>query len=329
MNDEEQLNETLEQLSVLAPGPADAPPSPAVALAQFKQRVNPAQPTAPAKRRMNTMNNRRFVAAGLALVAIMALLLSFPAVRAAAGEFLGLFRVQKFAPISVSPQQAALLERLGEEGLMPGEFVITQEIGEPETVDNPEAATDVVGFRPKTLPNRGELMRTYVMSGGAGHLIVDLAGARAIVESAGGDPLLLPDSLDGAQVDVTVHNSVGQLYDNGIILMQTPSPDVNYPADVNPTLLGEALLQVLGTAPDEAQRIAQSIDWTSTMLLPIPQGFGTYREVSVNGVSGVLLEPFDADAEAAVVWQQDGIVYVMRGGHLSADELLARANTVR
>lgn len=330
MSDEERLAETLEQLYILAPGPADAPESPAVALAQFKQRVKAAQPTnAPPNRRMNTMNNRRFVAAGLALVAIIALLMSFPAVRAAAGEFLGLFRVQQFAPISVSPQQMALLERLGEEGLAPGEFVVTQEIGEPETVDSPEAAAAVAGFTPKTLPNRGELMRTYVMEGGAGHLIVDLDGARAIVEAAGADPLLLPDSLDGARVDVTVHDSVGQLYDNGIILLQSPSPDVNYPADVNPTLLGEALLQVLGTEPAEARRIAESIDWTSTMLLPIPQELGTYREVTVNGVSGVLLEPFDSDAEAAVVWQQDGMVYMMRAGRLSVDELLAHANTVR
>jgi len=141
--------------------------------------------------------------------------------------------------------------------------------------------------------------------------------------------LLLPDSLDGARVDVVVHDSIGQLYDNGIFLLQSPSPDVNYPPDVNPTLLGEALLQVLGTDPAEAARIAQSIDWTSTLLLPIPQDLATYREVNVNGVSGVLLEPFDTETEPAVVWQQDGMIYMMRAGRLSVDELLAHANTVR
>jgi hypothetical protein len=250
-------------------------------------------------------------------------------VRAAAGDFLGLFRVSRFAPISVSPQQLALLERLSEEGLEPGEFVITQELGEPQTVDSPEEAATVAGFAPKTLPNRSALVRTYVMDGGAGYLVVDLAGARAIVEAAGADPLLLPDSLDGARVDVTVYDSVGQLYDNGVMLVQSPSPDVNYPADVDPTVLGEALLQVLGTEPAEARRIAQSIDWTSTLLLPIPQDLGTYREVNVNGVGGVVLEPFDPDAEPAVVWQKDGMVYMMMAGRLSVDELLAQANTVR
>lgn len=275
------------------------------------------------------MSNRRVIAVGLTFVVALAVLMAFPSVRAAAGEFLGLFRVRQFAPLSVSPQQMALLERLGEEGLQPGEFVVTQELGEPETVDSPDAAAAVAGFTPKSLPNRGELIRTYLMKGGAGYLVVDLAGARAIVEAAGADPLLLPDSLDGARVDVTIHDSVGQLYDNGVILLQSPSPDVNYPADVDPTLLGEALLQVLGTEPAEAHRIAQSIDWTSTLLLPIPQELGAYREVTVNGVSGVLLEPFDPNEEAAVVWQQDGVVYMMRAGRLSVEDLLAQANLVR
>jgi len=327
---EHDIREALERLATLAPDAHEAA-APRRALARFQQHV--ADRRMPGgrlnSRRISIMSTRRIATVGLTLVVAIAVLMAFPSVRAAAGEFLGLFRVQQFAPISVSTQQLALLERLGEEGLEPGEFVVTQELGEPESVDSPEAAAAVAGFTPRTLPNRGELIRTYVMAGGAGHLIVDLAGARAIVEAAGADPLLLPDSLDGARVDVTVHDSIGQLYDNGVLLIQSPSPDVNYPADVNPSLLGEALLQVLGTEPAEAQRIAQSIDWTSTLLLPIPQSLGSYREVTVNGVTGVLLEPFDTDEEAALVWQQDGMVYMMRAGRLSVDELLAQANTVR
>jgi hypothetical protein len=329
MNESWEVQEALERLSSLAPDESEAPRPPVVALARLRQQIEPSQAGQQVQRSTRFMSIRRLATVGVTLVLIVAVLMAFPSVRAAASDFLGLFRVQKFAPISVSPQQMAMLERLSEQGLEPGEFVVTQEIGEPETVDSPEAAAAVVGFTPKTLPRRGELVRTYVMEGGAGHLIVDLAGARAIVEAAGADPLLLPDSLDGTRVDVTVHDSVGQLYDNGIILVQTPSPDVNYPADVDATVLGEALLQVLGTEPAEARRIAQSIDWTSTLLLPIPQDLGSYREVTVNGVGGVLLEPFDPEAEAAVVWQQDGMVYMMRAGRLSVDEMLARANSVR
>jgi hypothetical protein len=327
---EHDIRAALERLAALAPD-ADEAGAPQRALAQFRQqtayrRVADGQPN---RRSQRVMSIRKAAMVGLTMVVAIAVLMAFPSVRAAASDFLGLFRVQKFAPISVSTQQLALLERLGEEGLEPGEFVVTQEIGEPESVDSPEAAAAVAGFAPKTLPNRGELIRTYVMDGGAGYLTVDLAGARAIVEAAGADPLLLPDSLDGARVDVTIYNSVGQLYDNGALLVQMPSPDVNYPVDVNPTVLGEALLQVLGTEPGEARRIAQSIDWTSTLLLPVPQELGAYREVTVNGVTGVLLEPFDAEAEPLVVWQKDGMVYMMRAGRLSIDDLLAQANSLQ
>lgn len=328
MNEQEnEIGEVMERLSALVPDPSEVE-TPAAALARYRQH----RPTANGRatiRRNTVMATRRVGIVGLTILVAITVLVAFPSVRAAASDFLGLFRVQTFAPISVSPQQLALLERLGEEGLQPGEFVVSQEPGEPETVESPEDATAMVGFAPKTLPNRGELIRTYVVDGGAGYLVVNLTGARAIVEAAGADPMLLPDSLDGARVDVTVYDSVGQLYDNGVMLVQSPSPDVSYPADVDATVLGEALLQVLGTEPGEARRIAQSIDWTSTLLLPIPQDMGTYREATVNGVTGVVLEPFDPDAEAAVVWQKDGMLYMMRAGRLSVDELLAQANTVR
>ena len=75
------------------------------------------------------MSTRRIAAMGLTVVVAIAVLMAFPSVRAAASDFLGLFRVKTFAPISVSPQQLAVLERLGEEGLEPGEFVVTQELG--------------------------------------------------------------------------------------------------------------------------------------------------------------------------------------------------------
>ena len=332
MNEQEHdIREALERLAALAPDEREAARPPGVALNRFRQHIaaRPGRAGELNTRRTQGMSTRRLVTVGLTLVVALAVLMAFPSVRAAASDFLGLFRVQKFAPLSISPQQMALLERLGEEGLQPGEFVVTQELGDAQTVESPEDAAPIVGFMPKTLPRRGELIRTYVMTGGAGYLTVDLAGARAIVEAAGVDPLLLPDSLDGARVDVTVHDAVGQLYDNGAILLQSPSPDVNYPADVDPSVLGEALLQVLGTEPGEARRIAQSIDWTRTLLLPIPQELGTYREVTINGASGVLLEPFDPEVERAVVWQKDGMVYMMRGGRLTVEEMLAQANRVR
>jgi hypothetical protein len=327
MSEPDEIQEALDRLFTLEPTAADTPSPPAAALAQIKQRAALQRNDRP-YRSVNPMSNRRIFAAGLVMLLAVALLMAFPSVRAAANDFLGLFRVQKFAPISVSPQQVALLNQLEEQGLTPGEIVPVTEPGDPVAVDSLEAAAAQAGYMPRRLHEADGPTEVYVTGDAAAYMIVDLAGARAIVEAAGADPTLLPDSLDGQRVDVHVYPVVQQLNADGLLLVQTPSPDVTYPSDVDPTVLGEALLRVLGTDPDAARRLAQSIDWTSTMLLPIPQTMGAYREVSVDGVTGVALEPFDSDSDHAVIWQKGGMVYVLSGPAFIED-LIKQANRLQ
>ena len=328
MSEADHIHEVLEQLAVLAPVEAEKPMSPPEALKRFKSRAkSPGTPGVLNARRTRTMTKRRYAAVGLTFVIVLGVLMAFPSVRAAAGDFLGLFRVQKFAPISVSPRQLALLEQLSEQDMMPGEFVSTQEPGEPERVESLSEASERAGYRIRTLPFRQELDEIYVTGAGSGYVIVNLAGARAIVEAAGADPLLLPDSLEGARIDVHVYQAVQQLFRDGYTLMQTQSPEISYPPGVDPTLLGEAVLQVLGMDADSARRTAGTIDWTSTLLLPIPQEMGTYREVTISGGPGVLIEPINPDEDPAVMWQRDGILYMLTGPVFSED-LIQQANAV-
>jgi hypothetical protein len=326
MSDPDDMQDVLEQLTMLAPEPGDAPHPPAIALARLKQRAMlPASQGIDKQRRKQIMSNRRFIAAGLTLVTAITLLIAFPSVRAAAGEFLGLFRVQKFAPISVSPQQLALLGQLQEQGLTPGEFVTLKEPGEPISVASPEEAASLTGYNLRSLADRDLPIEVYVTEDAAGYLEVDLAGARAIVEAAGVDPLLLPDSLDGARINVETYQAVQQLRSDGLMLMQTPSPNVVYPTDVDPALLGEAFLQILGVEASAARELAQTIDWTGTMLLPIPQGVGTYSEVTIDGVTGVAIQPVDPETDPGIIWQRDGMVYMI-SGPLPVEDLIQQAN---
>jgi hypothetical protein len=94
---------------------------------------------------------------------------------------------------------------------------------------------------------------------------------------------------------------------------------------VQPALLGEALLQVLGVEPDSARNMAQSIDWTSTFLLPIPQGIAEFSEVTVDGVTGAAMTAMNE--EPAVLWHRDGKVHLLTGPK-SIDELLALASSL-
>lgn len=312
-NSDKETQEVLDQLSLLAPGAADRPQPAARAYAHIQEQLDPVEAhSSHWTRSIEAMFRRKTIAVGLAFVVLLAVLFSFPAVRAGASEFLGLFRVQKFAPISISPDQIAILEQLAEEGMEPGELVIRNEPGAITPVDSLNEAGFLTGLDVRTLPELGEPDAINVLGGGDGYLLIDLAAARAIVEAAGADPALLPDNLDGARVDVAAYPGVQQVWGEEISFMQAESPLVEYPDDIDPTILGEALLQVLGTEPREARRIAKSIDWASTLLLPIPTEMVTFSEVLVDGVNGVALTPLDGTG-SALLWQKEGKVYMLRG----------------
>lgn len=331
MNQEKEIQNALKQLSVLEPQAGDAPRPAAQALARLRLAVETQEEARLVNRigRLMMNQNRRLATAVLLFLVLFAAAFSFPAVRAAASDFLGLFRVQKFAAVSVSPEQIALLQQVAEEGLMPGQVEVIEEPGELRLVDSLDDARRETGLSAvRTLSGREESAQIWVVDGGNGRLIVDLAGARAIVEAAGADPLLLPDSLDGAQVDVTVFAGVQQQWADGTMLMQTASPEVDYPDDVDPTVLGEALLQVLGLNEDEASRLARSIDWTSTVLLPVPQDFASFNEVLVDGVSGLALNSVNGSG-SALLWQKDGMVYLLLGPDTAADNLVDLANLLQ
>lgn len=329
MTDEEKvIQETLDKLATLAPAEVetqDFASLRAAAYARLQSQIP--NPEARAKQGRNMMPKLRPWAIGLTAVLLVALVLSFPAVRAAASDFLGLFRVQKFAPISVSPEQLATLEQLAEEGMAPGELQIHREPGALAPVDSLREAGLQTGLEVRTVADLGPPEAIHIIDGGEGSLRIDLAAARALMEAAGADPSLLPDNLDGAVVNVTVFPGVQQSWGENLTFVQAPSPWVDYPPDIDPQALGEAALQVLGTEPREARRIARNIDWAGTLLMPIPSELVTYREITVDGVSGVVLEPLDGSG-GALMWQKEGTIYLLSTQGSTA-ELLELVQSLR
>lgn len=314
MNRPDDIHDVLDQLSTLAPAEGDAPsPAPQV-LARIKGRIQME------KRsrldhflwRLRQMFGRKYALSGLGAILLLLVAFSLPPVRAAASDFLGLFRVQKFAPVSVSPQQLALLEEMADQGLHPGTLEMIEEPGPPQTVASPAEAEALAGQTVRTPAALDPPDTVRVTDGGDGRLTIDLENARRILERVEVDPQLLPDSLDGQTISVTMYPGVEQQWADGTLLMQTASPEVNYPADVDPTVIGKALLQVLGMAPGEAQRLAQNIDWTSTLLLPVPQDLATFREAQVDGTSGLALSSVEGRGHS-LIWQKDGSVYMLVG----------------
>lgn len=323
---EQEWQDVMEKLAALAPTAVDAP-RPGRALAQIHQRLTTVEENRWQQRfrRFFTPSPARRLAFSMAsLILVLVIVFSFPAARTAAGEFLGLFRVQTFTAISISPEQVALFQQMADEGLSPGEVNIVKEPGAQTTVTSLAEAGQMTGLTPRTLTALEKPAIINVVGGGDGDLTIDLAGVRAILEATGTDPMLLPESLDGARIQVTAFPGIEQRWANGVWLLQTESPLVEYPAEVaDPTILAEAALRVLGLDAAEAQRLAQEIDWTSTLLLPLPSDVVSFREITVDGVSGLALQDLEG-AIGALVWQKAGVIYLLQGDS-TPDELLALA----
>lgn len=322
---EENIQDVLDALSTLEPASADAPRPTSHSLARLRQAMEQED-----RRlgfwRFTTMFNRKYALVPILVVVLLVVAFTFPGVRAAASDFLGLFRVQKFAAISISPEQMALLEEVAESGLYPGEIEMVDEPGEPLLVDSLESAEATAGWQARSPSRLAEPDSVYYTDGGRGRLTVNVENARTLISAAGVDPALIPDSLDGATVDVTVYPSISQNWNEGVALMQSPSPLIEYPDDVDTVALGEAFLQVLGMEPGQARRLAQQIDWTNTVLLPIPENVATFNEIRVDGVPGLGLTSLDGQ-NSAILWQNNDTVYVLSGAEI--ENLVDLANSMR
>ena len=313
------------------PGPAAEP---VTALARFWKRVRPVERRAP---QSAWAARWRPALVGLSLVAVLALLFSFAPVRQAAAEFLGLFRVRKFAVIPVDParlQQLAELQGMAE-GVLKN-AVVLRDAAEPQQVADAAAASAIAGFAvrsPTSLPNESSLRTFAVTAGPAAQAVLDRAELANLLQAAGVEDIALPAG-DSITVTVDMDTLVVQEYslgDGRVTIVQTPSPAVTFTPEMDLTALGQAMLEFLGVAPQEARRLAQEIDWTSTLIIPLPTNVAMFREVEVDGVTGLVLEGIDPETStpnAIVLWERDSIVYAV-SGNLPADTLLPVASSLR
>jgi hypothetical protein len=328
-----------ERLAVLRP---DAAPSTARALSHLDRQIKVSSSWKERLQEMFRSTNRRWrPALGiLALVLLVAVAFSFEPVQVAAQEFLSIFRVQEFAVVPVGPEQREQMEEVAallEQNFFLSEPVVLEE-PEQQTVSTLAEASAAVGFTvlaatyvPEELvPVQG----IKVSSQGAGEFEVDLEMARMLFEMLELDPTLLPDSLGEEPLEVVLPPTAAQSWEyqgrTSLVFIQAPSPTVDFPDDVDPNALGAAALQLLGMDEDEAERMSESIDWTTTLVLPIPTDVASFREVVVDGARGLLISETrdEHGAHSALMWQKDGIVRFLEG-NLSMDLIMDVADSVQ
>lgn len=294
--------------------------------------------------------------AGAAVILLASL--TFAPVRVWAGQFLGLFRVKEIAVLPVDVTQLSQLsgdtpftEQVAK--IISSEIKIVRPPQDPKQMDTPAQASDAVGFSVRLPASREDAPKLVVESGEAFQMTIDRGQAQALLDELDAGNLTLPQAIDGAQISVDIpagvtagygdcpgieladpskagaSGSPGRRYINCVMLVEIPSPTVNTPPDLDVSQLAAIGLQLSGMSAEEARAYSQTVDWTSTLVIPIPRNGASYRTVNVDGVEGYLIErPVDDAPQYVLVWTKGGIIYAIGGLGDGAQAAIDMANSL-
>jgi hypothetical protein len=331
------------------------------ALARFKAQQGagvetmPSKPDFVADETNVRARGRRWRPLWIGAVAATILLcsLAFPFGRGLAQRFLGTLRVEKVQPVRLDfsalegnrPLQEMLRQMISDK------VVVTAD-EKPQPASSAADASQLVGFSAHVLGARTDTPKFIVGGQHAFHMTIDRTRLQDIFDQAGRADLLLPATLDGANVSVNVPRSIMVEYGdcpeahpagaaqtapaqahsgawaNCLALQEVPSPLVNMPSDLNLQQLAEIGFQLAGMSATQARNLGQTIDWKSTLVLPIPRFASSYSQVTVNGVQGTLIEGSGRRGpDYVLVWVKNGIIYGLVG-HGDSSNAVALANSL-
>ena len=343
----DDLERVNEHLAVLDPLESEAPPPARRALSQFENRYEVKENSNMFDRIFN--RKFRFAWVAIGVIAILAIAMLFPQVRAIGSSFLGLFRVEQFTILEFDPEQ--LEERLSSASnfeYLLSEDVQVEKFGEQQEVVDAAQASSLAGI-PVRLPTAIE-GETYfeVQPGMKASFLVDLPKVQALLNEIGYSDLKLPSELDGAEISMELPVAVSASFGecgfseefirvegvdpddrpparvlNCTTLIQVASPEINAPPGLDIAGIGEIFLQVLGMTPEEAAQFTRNVDWTTTLIIPIPRYGTEHQDVFVDGVEGTLIMQSQRSdfPQYMLIWVKDGVVYALTGPGEAADAL--------
>jgi len=276
--------------------------------------------------------------AAAASIAIVGFAFTLPPVQAAAEAFLDVFRVQQFTGVAFDPERLRSLESSGirPEAIFGDIEPLTTEQA-PVSYASAAEAGAAAGIQvrvPAWVPEGYSSTGIMVSSEHAARFTVKTAGMQAVLDTLGLPDVELPEGLDGQTATVRVPPIVSQSYANGergLFVIQARSPDVSFPAGVDLSKLAYAALRVLGMTRDEAYRMSVTIDWNSTLIVPIPRRAVSYRPINVSGNEGLLMEGLAAGEKfpgGVLMWSDGGQTYAVAGA-VNGAELLEIAQTLQ
>lgn len=273
-----------------------------------------------------------------AAVCAVVLVLTFGPSRTWAQKILEMLRVEKIAVVPVD--FSSITGQNGEHSLaqfISDNVIVTMKPGKPAAASDGAAASQIAGFAVKTLDSLGAPHDVSVSDETAFQMTLNRDRIQAVLEQAGRSDVQIPESVDGSLVAVHVRKAVHLTYgsckagaNDCVQFMEMPTPIISVPSSLNIAAVAEAGLQIAGMSAAEAHAFAQTVDWSSTLVIPIPRAGASYREVSVDGVTGTLIETLPRGnfvGRSELIWVKNGIVYSVEARG-TADRLLAAVESL-
>jgi len=274
----------------------------------------------------------------LVLIAVLAVSLSFPQVRAAATSFLGLFRVEQIEAVQVGISLEDLSTEMESQFVaidnLIGDQIVVDQSGDPVEVQDFAEAEALAGFDLRLPVELAEVERQILFQPAVtAHFTIDRDRWLALLENMDyGADFSIPEAADGAEVRFNLPNSIvtgfGDCETNPaneieaeadlgdcLILLQSQQPTIEAPPGLDINQAGQLMLQILGMSAEDAAAFSQRVDWATTLVVPVPSD-ASYRNVTVDGVAGVLLEEESynsGNAYFTLLWVKDGMFYALTG----------------
>ncbi len=288
---------------------------------------------------------------GLAVAAVV-LVLTVAPVRVWAESLLAIFRVQRVTILEINPaamknngleNNQLLNQAIGR--VLSDEVTVTQKPQRPQLIADAALASNDAGFTVRLLPDKTP-SSLLLESGAAMQMKLNRDRIQSILNEAGRSDLQIPESVDGATVGVRVPAGVMAFYGNCgdvasrmmnppaakhapssdetfvphsdatcVGLVELPSPIVSAPQQIDPAQIAQVALQFLGMSANDAANFTQTVDWTSTLVLPVVRGKSKYEQVNVNGNEAALLRPTNPKQSDhfSLMWVDNGIVFALNG----------------
>lgn len=302
-----------------------------------------------------------------AVALVITILVNVNPARVWAQRILAMLRVQKIQVITIDPTTLMSSSEPDSRPyklinqFIADNVVVTMDPGKPNIVSSVRSAAQLAGYPILTIGSLGAPRSIEVNGETAFQTTINRDRVATLLDEIGRSDIQIPEAANGALIAVHIPKTVISLYgdcpvrnkyltsdrqsraealagrkmermanikdQNCTYLIQAPSPTVSVPPDLNMSDIAEAALELAGMSPAEARSFCQTVDWSSTLVVPIPRNSSSYETVTVDGVEGTLItETLSQGNRYSLLWIKNGVIHSLAGHGNSSDALSLAAS---